>query len=152
MIQVVGRRGEVHVGLDSFSGLGWQRPFVSIAMTVFLLSLAGFPLTGGFIGKVFILRAAIERGLLALAVVLVMTSLLSYWYYLRVAWYMWFREPAEGSTFEGISTPGMVRVAIAIAIAGTLLLGIFPGPVLDLAEQAAAALMAAPAETALGAR
>ena len=146
IVHIVGRRGEVQVGLDSYAGLGWQRPFVGIAMTVFLLSLAGFPLTGGFIGKVFILRAAIERGMVALAVVLVLTSLLSYWYYLRVAWYMWFREPAEGGTFEGIATPGSLRVALAIAIAGTLILGIFPGPVLDLAEHAATALIPVSAE------
>src|SRR5690606_33622144 len=95
---VVAGRGEERLDLDAYAGLAWRQPFLAVVMTIFLLSLAGFPLTAGFIGKVFILRAAVERGLVLLAVVLVLASLVSYYYYLRVAWYMWFREPAAGET------------------------------------------------------
>ncbi len=111
-------------------------------MTLFLLSLAGFPLTGGFVGKVFILRAAIDQGLIALAVALVLASLISYYYYLRVAWYMWFREP-DGEPFDLTVSSG-TRVAIGVAVIGVLILGIFPGVLLDAAERSAAALMHVP--------
>ena len=141
IVLVVGRRHELSVNLDAYSGLGWEKPLIGVAMTVFLLSLAGFPLTGGFIGKVYILRAAVERDLIALAIVLVLVSLLSYWYYLRVAWYMWFREPEPGGSFEGIAASGALRVALILAVAGTLFLGIFPGEVLELAERSAAVLL-----------
>src|SRR5690606_1891825 len=90
VMMVVAEHGEERLDLDAYSGLAWRRPLLGVVMTIFLLSLAGFPFTGGFIGKVFILRAAVERGLVLLAVVLVMASVVSYFYYLRVAWYMWF--------------------------------------------------------------
>ncbi|NLG61126.1 MAG: hypothetical protein GX539_02695, partial [Candidatus Cloacimonetes bacterium] len=69
-------------------------------------------------------------------------SLISYYYYLRVAWYMWFREP-DGEPLSLTVSPG-TRVAIAAAAIGVLLLGIFPGVLLDAAERSAAALMHLP--------
>lgn len=144
VVMSVARRGEEGLDLDSYSGLGWRRPFLGVVMTIFLLSLAGFPFTGGFIGKVFIVRAAVERGLVLLAVVLVMASLVSYFYYLRVAWYMWFRDPVHGRTAEPAGlAPGML-LALVIAAAGTVLLGIFPGLLLDAAERSAAGLLQVP--------
>jgi NADH-quinone oxidoreductase subunit N len=144
VVQAVGRDGEERVNLEAYSGMAWQKPFVGVVMTIFLLSLAGFPLTGGFIGKVFILRAAVEKGLVPLAVVLVLTSLISYWYYLRVAWYMWFREPVEAESYAGIETTGAMKFALVLAAAGIVLLGIFPGRMLTAAERSASALSSAP--------
>jgi NADH-quinone oxidoreductase subunit N len=144
VVIAIGRQGEELVNLDAYSGMGWRQPFVASVMTIFLLSLAGFPLTGGFIGKVFILRAAVERGLVPLAVVLVVTSLLSYWYYLRVAWYMWFREPVGDDAYRGIETTGAMRVALIVAAVGIVFLGIFPSRLLGVAERSAAALSTAP--------
>jgi NADH-quinone oxidoreductase subunit N len=141
----VARRGEERLDLDAYSGLAWRSPFLGIVMTVFLLSLAGFPFTGGFIGKVFIVRAAVEKGLVALAVVLVMASLISYYYYLRVAWYMWFRDPVEGRTSEpGALAPAMT-IALIFTAVGTVLLGVFPGALLAAAERSAAGLLQIPA-------
>src|SRR5690606_18196209 len=77
VVLIVGREGEAHLDLESYSGLAWRRPLLGVTMTVFLLSLAGFPLTGGFIAKVYVLQAAVERDLLSLAVVLVLASLVS---------------------------------------------------------------------------
>jgi NADH-quinone oxidoreductase subunit N len=145
VVMAVAGRGEENLGLESYAGLAWQRPWIGVAMTVFLLSLAGFPFTGGFIGKVFILRAAVEKGLVLLAVVLVLASLLSYWYYLRVAWYMWFRDPVEGSTSEPRALEPAMKVALAITVAGIILLGIMPGALLELAERSAADLLQLPA-------
>jgi NADH-quinone oxidoreductase subunit N len=145
VVIAVGRRGEERLDLEAYSGLAWERPWLAVAMTIFLLSLAGFPFTGGFIGKVFILRAAVEKGLVLLAVVLVLASLLSYFYYLRVAWYMWFREPVAGGTDAIIVVPPGMKVALGVAAVGVVLLGIFPGQLLELAERSAATLMQQPA-------
>lgn len=144
VVLIVGREGERNLDLDAYRGLGWERPLLGIAMTIFLLSLAGFPATGGFIGKVFILRAAVETGLVPLAILLVLASLVSYWYYLRVAWYMWFREADKPGIDAGLVVPGPMRVALVTAAVGILLLGIFPGQLLDLAQQSAMALTQAP--------
>ncbi|MGH7480892.1 MAG: proton-conducting transporter membrane subunit, partial [Longimicrobiales bacterium] len=142
VLLAVGGRNEERLELDAYSGLGWKEPFLGVAMTVFLLSLAGVPFTGGFIGKVFILDAALERGLIAGAIVLVLTSLVSYYYYLRVAWYMWFGDPVEE---QGVARRMRVapplQVALAVAVAGVLFFGIFPGVLLELAEFSALTLM-----------
>jgi NADH-quinone oxidoreductase subunit N len=143
VLMLVAGRGEARLDLDAFSGLGWRMPMLGVAMTIFLLSLAGFPLTGGFVGKVYILRAAIDQGLVGLAVALVLASLLSYFYYLRVAWYMWFREPDGAEPALSMSTG--TRVALVVAVTGILVLGIFPGFLLEAAERSASALMQVPA-------
>jgi NADH-quinone oxidoreductase subunit N len=145
VIAVAGRQ-EANLDLESYAGLGWKRPLLGIVMTVFLLSLAGFPLTAGFIGKVFLLRAAVERGLVLLAVVLVLASLVSYWYYLRVAWYMWFRDAVPGAGAGPEPSTGL-KVALATAAVLVLALGVAPGPLLSLAEQSAATLLRVPAAT-----
>jgi NADH-quinone oxidoreductase subunit N len=144
VVLAVGRAGEERLDLEAYSGLAWEKPMVGIVMTIFLLSLAGFPFTGGFIGKVFILRAAVEKGLVLLAVVLVLASLLSYWYYLRVAWYMWFRDPPGKPQPALVLAPSM-KVALLIAAVGVVLLGIVPGELLKAAEKSAATLVPAAA-------
>jgi NADH-quinone oxidoreductase subunit N len=144
VVMMVAMRGEARLDLDAYSGLGWRRPFLGVVMTVFLLSLAGFPFTGGFIAKVFIVRAAVERGLVMVAVVLVLASLISYYYYLRVAWYMWFRDPVAGRTSEPAAVGLAMGAALVITAAGTVLLGVYPGPLLRLAEAGASGLMQVP--------
>jgi NADH-quinone oxidoreductase subunit N len=138
VMMVVAGYGEQRLGVAEYGGLAWRRPALAIAMTIFLLSLAGFPLTGGFIGKLYILRAAVERGLLALAVVLVLTSLLSYWYYLRVAWHMWFQDAEDVEAAPAI--PAGVAAVLVVCVAGVLAAGLFPGALLDLASASASAL------------
>jgi NADH-quinone oxidoreductase subunit N len=148
VVGAVGRKGEELLEIESYSGLAWEKPFVGIVMTIFLLSLAGFPFTGGFIGKVYILRSAIENNLVPLAVVLVLTSLISYWYYLRVVWYMWFREPVvagEGSVdVAPVSVAGTMKAALAIAAVLIVLFGVLPNQLLDLSQRSAATLIGAP--------
>jgi NADH-quinone oxidoreductase subunit N len=140
----VGRRGEERVDLDAYRGLGTIQPGLAAAMTLFLLSLAGIPLTAGFVGKLFIFRAAVEQGLVGLAIVLAIASVISYFYYLRVAWYMWFLEPVaptrDAAPQRLVLAPGL-RVAIAIAIIGVLGLGVFPGRLLEVSERSAASLL-----------
>jgi NADH-quinone oxidoreductase subunit N len=152
VVVAVAGRHEANLDLEAYAGLGWRHPLLGAAMTVFLLSLAGFPFTAGFIGKVFIARAAIERGLIPLAVILVLASLISYYYYLRVAWYMWFREaPAEAGAGSGVAlSPGLAAGLAAAAIL-IIVLGVFPGVLLAAAERSAADLLRLPV-TALGLR
>lgn len=145
VVLVVGREGELNQDVHWYSGLGWEKPVLGVTMTIFLFSLAGVPATAGFIGKFFILRAAVERGqgMIFLAVILVLASLVSYWYYLRVAWYMWFRPSEEGSGIASIAVPGGVRVALVTTAVLVLVLGIFPGLLLPAAEHSASTLTAA---------
>ncbi|MEJ2503505.1 MAG: NADH-quinone oxidoreductase subunit N [Gemmatimonadota bacterium] len=144
VVYVVAQRHELRPGLSEYGGLGWKVPIVGITMTVFLLSLAGVPPTGGFWGKFAILRAAVERDKAWLAVTLVLTSLVSYYYYLRVAWYMWFREPDEAVADRTIVVSPAVGAALVVAAIVVLLLGVFPGTMIDLAQQSAVALTRAP--------
>jgi NADH-quinone oxidoreductase subunit N len=144
VVMMVGLRDEARLDLDAYSGLGWRRPLLGVAMTIFLLSLAGFPFTGGFIGKVYIVGAAVERGLLMLAVVLVLSSLISYYYYLRVAWYMWFREPEDGRTSDPAPVAPAMAVALVVAAVGIILLGVWPQLLMQAADTSAAQLMQVP--------
>jgi NADH-quinone oxidoreductase subunit N len=144
VVFLVAQKNELRLGLAEYGGLGWKVPVVGITMTVFLLSLAGVPPTGGFWGKFAILRAAVERDKVWLAVTLVLTSLVSYYYYLRVAWYMWFREPDEAVADRHIVVSSGVRTVLVIAAVAVLFLGIFPSQVLEVAQRSAVALMQTP--------
>jgi NADH-quinone oxidoreductase subunit N len=144
VVIAVGRRGEERMDLDAYRGLGWREPALAAALTMFLLSLAGVPLTAGFIGKLYIFRAAVEQGLIALAVVLAVASVVSYYYYLRVAWYMWFLEPLDEAARTPIVVSSGMKIALAVAVAGVLLLGVLPGPLLEATERSAAALLQMP--------
>jgi NADH-quinone oxidoreductase subunit N len=137
------------VALDDYAGFGWQQPLLGAAFTVFLLSLAGFPLTGGFIGKLFILRASIDAGQQWLAVVLVMASLISYFYYLRVIIVMYMRPAASEDAHRGLSLTTPARAAVAMAAVAVLLLFFLPAPVLDAAQQSVASLFV-PTDTFFG--
>jgi NADH-quinone oxidoreductase subunit N len=142
VVFMVAGKHELRLGLAEYSGLGWRAPLIGITMTIFLLSLAGVPPTGGFWGKFAILRAIIERGGVELAVLLVLTSLVSYYYYLRVAWYMWFRDAeANAPVFRVSREVGAVLVVAAVAV---LLIGIFPAWFLEMAQSSAVALLRTP--------
>jgi NADH-quinone oxidoreductase subunit N len=105
-------------------------------MTVFLLSLAGIPLTSGFIAKFAAFRAAIQDGAWPLVLVGVLCSAVAAFFYLRVIVLMYFSAPAaEGPT---VGVPGLpTTLVLAITATATIVLGIVPGPVLDLARSAA---------------
>jgi len=117
--------------LSRFAGLAKRRPALAFAMAVFLLSLAGIPPTAGFVGKLFVFQAAVNGGLVALAVLAVLTSALGVYYYLRVVVYMYMR-PAEGET-EVLSAPA-TAVALVAAVAVVVLLGLVADPVVRMAQ------------------
>ncbi len=121
-----------------FAGLGFKRPFIALAMALFMLSLAGFPPLAGFVGKFYLFRAAVNAGHLALAIIGVLNSLLSVIYYLRVIVAMYMEEGgAEGKSF---GQAPYVYIAIAVALTGTIYLGILPATALDWSRIAFASL------------
>lgn len=119
-----------NTGMDSMRGLARSQPLLAGAMTVFMLSLTGIPLTGGFIGKWFVFRAAIDADLILVTVIGVLTSVISAFYYLRIVWYMYFEE-GEGEA----QVPWPLAWGISIAAVGTLILGLFPYLLADMANE-----------------
>ncbi len=134
VVTAVAHHGEERLHVEDYAGLGWSQPLLGVFLTIFLLSLAGFPGTGGFMGKIYLLQGAAESGLWHLAVILVLTTVASYWYYLRVAWFMWMKEADRPEEHAVIYTPLPMRLALAVSVGLILLMGIFPGAALDLAR------------------
>jgi NADH-quinone oxidoreductase subunit N len=133
------RQGDARVHLEDYAGLARSAPVPAAALSLFLISLAGIPLTGGFIGKFYLFGAALSEGFIGLVVIAVLNSVLSVYYYFRVMVYMYMREPAD--TQEPPATiPAPVMAVILIAAAGILVLGVFPGPAMNLAAGSALAL------------
>jgi NADH-quinone oxidoreductase subunit N len=118
--------GQERVSLEDWQGFASEKPALAAAFSVFLLSLAGFPLTAGFLGKLYILRAAVGSGLTTLAVVLVLASLISYFYYLRVVVVMYMRPSRTVGEHAGARLPGPAWFATAFA-AGLVVLLFFVG-------------------------
>jgi NADH-quinone oxidoreductase subunit N len=119
------------VDLDDYKGLAKQSPLLALIMAYFMLSLTGVPPTGGFSGKFFVFRAAIEADLIWLTVVGVVTSVISGYFYLRVV-FMVFMFEGNGR----IAPQRPLLAAIAITAIATLVLGLFPGSWFDMARQA----------------
>ena len=109
--------------IDDIIGLAKTRPLMAMAMTIFMLSLTGIPLTAGFVGKFMVFASALQAGLFGLAVIGVLTSVVSAFYYVRVVVNMYLREGAVDLQ-PALETP-YVRWAINIALAGTMIFGIF---------------------------
>ncbi len=131
------RQGEKYVNVEDLAGLGARQPMVAAMLTIFLLSLIGVPLTGGFFGKFYIFRAALDSNLIWLTVIGLLNSAVAAYYYLRLIVVMYMKEPDTASENIGPLSAGL-RVAILGSAAGTLLLGIFPSLLLDFAGRSAA--------------
>src|SRR5713226_2310595 len=115
---------------DDFAGVGWKRPFLGMAMSIFMLSLAGFPPLAGFTGKFHLFRSAIVTGYTDLAIIGALNSLLSVIYYLRVIVKMYMEE--GGVDAKPFSTAPFLYLAILIAFLGTVGLGLLPARALSL--------------------
>jgi NADH-quinone oxidoreductase subunit N len=130
----VAQQGEERLQVDDYAGFGWAQPVLGVVLTVFLLSLAGFPGTGGFMGKIFLLQGAADAELWVLAVILVLTTIASYWYYLRVAWFMWMKPSTSEGQHALMVTPLPMQLALVAAVGLILYTGLFPGAALDFAR------------------
>ena len=109
--------------IEDITGLARSRPLMAMAMTIFMLSLTGIPLTAGFVGKLMVFASAVQAGLIGLAVIGVLTSVVSAFYYMRVVVNMYLRD-SSGDLQPALETP-YVHYAIHIALAGTMVFGIF---------------------------
>jgi NADH-quinone oxidoreductase subunit N len=124
VIVAVGRKGEPNEEFSDFAGLGFRYPLLAMAMTVFMLSLTGVPPLVGFTGKFYIFSAAVKAGYLWLAVIGVLNSAISAYYYVRVIVNMYMYDGEKMP--ERLSARPALALAILIAATGTVLLGIFP--------------------------
>jgi len=129
-------KGERFVSVDDFAGLATRQPFTAALLTVFLLSLIGVPLTGGFFGKFYIFKAALESHLVWLTVLGLLTSAVAAYYYLRILVVMYMHEPSEAASDAEPLGAGM-KAALVLPALGTFALGIFPSAVLTFASKSA---------------
>lgn len=130
VVLTIERKAGEGVALNDYAGLFVRRPGLALAMAVFMFSLTGLPPTSGFIAKINIFQAAVQAGYVWLVVIGVITSLVSAYYYLRVVVLMFMREGAG----EALNQP-LVNVAVGATALATFVLGLFPGPLLQLAQQ-----------------
>jgi NADH-quinone oxidoreductase subunit N len=125
-------KGERFLNIDDFAGLGERQPVTAALLTVFLLSLIGVPLTGGFFGKFYIFKAALESHLVWLAVLGLLNSAVAAYYYLRILVMMYMHEPSEAVRVAEPLPLGL-KAALVLPAIGTLLLGIWPTALLEFA-------------------
>jgi len=141
LLEKAGREDPIR--LADFAGVGHRHPFVGVAMTIFLLSLAGVPPTAGFFAKFYLFKAGIEAGLggatmmYTLVIVGLLTSAAAAFYYLRVIVFMYFKD-AEGET--PISRSPTATLALVLAIIGVLAIGILPDTYVKMGETAMSSL------------
>ncbi|HEX7590304.1 MAG TPA: NADH-quinone oxidoreductase subunit N, partial [Demequinaceae bacterium] len=133
-----GALGAEATRLGQWTGLGRRAPWLASAMALFLLSFAGIPLTAGFIGKFVVFKAAIDAGAWPLVLVAVLASAAAAFFYVRLIVLM-FLTPVPPELEESIEVSNATGpwLVMVVAAAGTILLGVLPSPVLDLAHQAA---------------
>ena len=132
VVSYLSGKGEQYQNVEDFAGLAQKQPLTAAMLAIFLLSLIGVPLTGGFFGKFYIFKAALESHLVWLTVLGLLNSAVAAYYYLRLLVMAYFRDPGEAAANAEPLTPALSAALILPAI-GTLFLGIFPGWVLDFA-------------------
>jgi NADH-quinone oxidoreductase subunit N len=131
--------GEKYVNVDDYAGLGRRSPILAAALTVFLLSLIGIPITGGFLAKFYVFTAALQSNLVGLTIIGVINSAIGAYYYLRLIVLMYMREPQSDAAVPPI--PFATGLAMVLSVVATIYLGVLPGPVLNFAIGAARGLV-----------
>jgi NADH-quinone oxidoreductase subunit N len=137
VVTMLRREDAVGDELKDLNGLYSRRPFAAVAMLFFMLSLGGVPPTAGFMGKFWLFSAAIESGYVWLAVIGVLNSAISLYYYVRIVVFMWLKTEPSGS--EPVINPAMATV-LGVALVATLVLGVYPRPLFEFAEASARTL------------
>lgn len=133
VVVVLGERGHENTSISrDYAGIAYRHPLLAAAMALFMFSLTGVPPTAGFFGKFIIFSAAVDAGFVALAVLMVIASVISAYYYLKVVVAMYMgssdREPIR------VRAGALATIALLVTVVGVLALGIFPGGWLDLAR------------------
>jgi NADH-quinone oxidoreductase subunit N len=134
----LGQTGEKRLEIQDYAGLGHKQPVLAACFSLFLLSLLGLPATGGFLGKFFAFQAALDSRIVWLVVIAAINSVVGAYYYLRVIVTMYFWEPSK--EYAPTSVAPALTVALSVATAGTIYLGLFPARILALAKTAADSL------------
>jgi NADH-quinone oxidoreductase subunit N len=129
VVQLIGRENDRRTEVEDYNGIGFKSPWLAFALSLFLLSLLGMPVTAGFIGKVMVFRAALDQGYYPLVVIGVLNTAISAYYYLRLIIVMFFRE--RTTVWHAPTVPASVGVALVLTILGVLYLGLFPGRVIN---------------------
>jgi NADH-quinone oxidoreductase subunit N len=134
LIAHLGGNGELSTQIEDYTGLAYIRPGTAACLTLFLLSLAGFPTTAGFFGKFFLFRAAIHSHLIGLTIIALLNSVVSVYYYLRIVVAMYMREGTTRAST--VSLPIALRAAMAVSVVGIFYLGLFPNLLLSFSNTA----------------
>jgi len=129
-------KGEQYIGIDDMAGYARRQPLIAALFTWFLLSLIGVPLTGGFFGKFYVFKSAIDSNLVWLTVLGLLNSAVAAYYYLRIIVVMYFHEPTDETGAAG-PVPAGVRLALIGSAIGVLVLGVMPSAVLEFANRSA---------------
>ena len=136
IVSEIGGWGEKNLTLDDYAGLAQRQPVAAAALSLYLLSLLGLPVTAGFFGKFYIFKAAVNSHLIWLAVLMAINSIIGAYYYLRVIVVMYMREgSAEAMAAAPVRFPIAVNVVLAVTAIGTVYFGLFPNQVLNFILQ-----------------
>ncbi len=135
VVQRLAQREERRVNLLDYKGIGFRYPFLAISLSTFLVSMAGIPTTAGFMGKLFLFSAALEKEMYWLVILALLASAIGVYYYLRVIVFMFMRSP-EGERRATVVVPVCSRLTIVTMVIGTLVLGLFPEALLELIRSA----------------
>ena len=124
LIGFIGREGERRSDLADFAGLSFKKPWIAIIMSVFMFSLAGFPPTAGFFGKYYVFKLAVDHGFVWLAIIGVLNSFLSVYYYMRVIVYMFMQQENDD---EALGRPSpLLWVGLVVSVIGLFMAGFLP--------------------------
>jgi NADH-quinone oxidoreductase subunit N len=138
VIAALAKDGREPATVADLAGLAERRPALAAAFTVFLVSLTGIPITAGFVGKFYLFNAAVASGWVVLALVGVLTSVVSAYYYLRIVVAMYMEEPLGEDRWAAVAPAAALALSLSAGV--TLLLGVWPAPVLALARLAGRSL------------
>jgi NADH-quinone oxidoreductase subunit N len=142
VITLVGRRGDGHHNLDDYRGLGRSRPGLALLMAVFLFAQAGVPLTSGFFAKFYVITAAVDAGSTSLAVIAMISSVISAFLYLRITVSLYMGDPEEAPAAPRLAVPVGAGIALALCVVVTLVAGVWPGSIAEVARDAVPVLTA----------
>jgi NADH-quinone oxidoreductase subunit N len=133
-IIALSKKDKEYLELEDYAGIGFKYPWIGATFSIFLLSLAGFPPTGGFLAKFYVFSSAVKQGLVPLVIIGVLASLISVFYYLRIVVYMYMREPSREVDIA-VENPALFLV-LFFCLYGVLQLGLYPRSILILIQQA----------------
>lgn len=139
VVVLVSRKGEESLDIFSYNGLGFRHPVLGLAMTLFMLSLAGLPPTAGFFGKFYIFSSAIEADLVWLTIIGVLNSLISVYFYLGIVVSMYMKQPVDEIPVSVV--PFFARAALLVTSVVTLAMGLAPSVFLKYAGETISSLM-----------